>query len=402
MKRWKIALIVIIVLAAAGGGFGYFRYRNQAEAGTAGPGSGPQVVEVKRGSIEVMVDASASLTMPTQAQLSFDIGTQRTGTLKVLNVEAGDSVKAGQVLAQLDTASLERDVAEAERRLRTAQISLEKLLEPPDAEDILEAEADVESAKLSWEYAEAIHVAEGAYPEGLHKKGQLASAHAALITAENRLVDLLEEPDPLDVELEQIEVAGAQSSLDEAKEQLLEASIIAPFDGIVVEVAAEAGETVQANTTIIHMVDPTKLEVEALVNEVDIAKVREGQEVSLTFDALGRRSLAGQVSYVSLTGIAEAGVVDYRVIMTVEPPRGTQLREGLTGSATILAEQRENILLVPNRAVSRRRRDRLVQVLVDGIPQERIIKVGVSDEQYTEVVEGLAEGESVIVPSSST
>jgi HlyD family secretion protein len=108
------------------------------------------------------------------------------------------------------------------------------------------------------------------------------------------------------------------------------------------------------------------------------------------------------VSYVSLTGIAEAGVVDYRVIMTVEPPRGTQLREGLTGSATILAEQRENILLVPNRAVSRRRRDRLVQVLVDGIPQERIIKVGVSDEQYTEVVEGLAEGESVIVPSSST
>ena len=398
MKGWQIALIVVVVLSAAGGGFAV--YNRQAEPEASLIGSGQQVVEVKRDSLEVRVEASASLAMPCQAKLSFNIGTQRTGTLKVLNVEVGDSVKEGQVLAQLDTASLERAVAEAQSRLRSAQISLEQTQNPYTEAEIREAKADVESAKAALDYAEAIYVTEGQWPAGLSKKSQVESAKTALLKAEKTLADMLDGPDPLDVELKQIEVTAAQSSLDEAKKQLTEASIIAPFDGIVVEVGAEAGETVQANTTIIHLVDPTKLEVEALVNEIDIVKVKEGQEASLLFDALPQVRIQGQVSFVSLIGIKEAGVVNYRVVIAVEPPADLILREGLTGSASILVEQRENVLLVPNRAISRQGRERVVQVLVEGIPQECVVQTGMSDEQWTEITEGLAEGEKVIVQTA--
>jgi len=83
-------------------------------------------------------------------------------------------------------------------------------------------------------------------------------------------------------------------------------------------------------------------------------------------------------------------------------PEDFQLREGLTVTVSILVEERNDVLLVPNSAITRRGMETLVQVLKDGVIEERTIKTGISNWQYTEVTDGLSEGEKVVVPETTT
>jgi HlyD family secretion protein len=400
MKTWKIALIVIVVLAIAGGGFALYK---QAGSGTAGSGTlglapGEELVKVRRGTLDMTVEASGNLIMPHRARLSFS----SSGTVKVLNVEVGDSVKEGQLLAQLDATSLERAVTEAGSRLSIARTNLDKLVNPPNlAADIREAEADVESAKAALAYVEAIYVAEGSYPEGLQKKSQVESAEATLVKAEERLADLLDGPDERDVQLSENEVTVAELALEEAKRMLEEASLIAPFDSAVAEVNAKSGDWIMAAMayeTIILLVDTTQLEVEALVDEIDIAQIQLGQEVIITLDALPDIELQGKVIAVSPSGKLEAGVTTFPVKISVASDH-PGLKDGMTAVVDLIVERKEDALLVPNRAVTLREGESVVRIIGDGQPQERVVQTGLSNEQWMEVTGGLAEGEQVILPA---
>ncbi len=165
----------------------------------------PSPVEVNPGDTVRGVTGDGNLSLPRKVELTFG----NSGTVEVLDVEEGDRVEQGQILSQLDNSSFERAVAEAERRIENTQANLDKLLNPPNlAADIREAEADVESAKAALAYVVAIYVAEGSYPEGLHKKSQVESAEATLVKAEERLADLLDGPDKRDVQLAENEASA--------------------------------------------------------------------------------------------------------------------------------------------------------------------------------------------------
>ncbi len=399
MKAWHIALILILVLAVVGGGFILYNRQAQPEASPLGPQE--ETVKVERGTIEIEVEASGNLTMPHQAKLSFG----SSGTIKVLDVKVGDRVKKGQVLAELDTASLERAVAEAQYRLRSAKTNLEKVKEPYDAADIRKAEADVASARANLDYVEAISVQEGRYPEGLYKKSQVESAKAALVKAEEGLADILDGPDPQDVELAQIDVEAAQLSLDEAKEQVEKSTILVPFDGIVAQVSAKLGARIMAAMsyeTIILLIDPTQLEVEGLVDELDIFQVKVRQKVRIFFDASPGTEFLGTVKSISPVAQGEAGVVNYPVWIGVEPPADIVLSEGLTATVDIIVGAREDILLIPSEAAALKDKNWLVKVLAHGKIEERQIQIGLSNDRWTEVVEGLKEGEQVVVRTAAT
>jgi multidrug efflux pump subunit AcrA (membrane-fusion protein) len=94
--------------------------------------------------------------------------------------------------------------------------------------------------------------------------------------------------------------------------------------------------------------------------------------------------------------------VNYKVKVEIESLKGFQLREGLTVTVSILVEEKNDVLLVPNKAIIRRGRQTLVQVLKDGVIEERAIKTGISNWQYTEVTDGLSEGEKVVIPETTT
>ncbi|MFC1968458.1 HlyD family secretion protein [Chloroflexota bacterium] len=296
----------------------------------------PAPVEVSPGDTVPSVTGDGNLSLPRKRELTFD----SSGTIKVLNVEEGDRVEEGQLLAQLDTSSFERAVAKAERQLESAQTNLDKLQNPPNlAADTREAEADVESAKARLAYVEIIFVQEGQYPEGLNKRSLVEEAKAALGKAEERLVDLRDGPDERDVRLAENEIALAELSLDEAKKQLEEATIFAPFDGIVAEVNFKLGDRTMAATnyqTVIYLIDSSQMQLKVEVDEIDIPGVKLGQSAVISIEALPDVRLEGEVLFVSPLATKKAGVVMYEVKISFDVPEGYALREGMSASAEII------------------------------------------------------------------
>lgn len=234
------------------------------------------------------------------------------------------------------------------------------------------------------------------------RQKQLTVAQLTLKDAEKKLADMRAGAEPLNVAVKKAEIARAQIALDNALESLNKATMVAPFPGIVSKVDAEIGDSVASNKVIVTLIDPSTVEMNAVVDETDVAKVKPGQEVAITMDALPNVSLRGKINSIAATATRTQGVVNYNLRVGVTPQRGVELKEGLTALANIVVEQRDNVLVVPSRAVKTSGREKVVQVMVDGTPQARVVKTGMSDERNMEITDGLKEGETVVVETSTT
>jgi hypothetical protein len=169
----------------------------------------------------------------------------------------------------------------------------------------------------------------------------------------------------------------------------------------------------------VRLVDPTKFEAEVMANEMDIFQLKLGGEATVQIDAMPTLTLPAKVTFISPTATITSGVVNYKVKVEVQPlkagtqeqqgqtstmpPEDLQLREGLSVTVSIIVVQRTGVLLVPNTAITTQRGQAYVQVLTpSGAIEERAIKTGISNWQYTEVTEGLSEGEKVVVTQGTT
>jgi HlyD family secretion protein len=218
----------------------------------------------------------------------------------------------------------------------------------------------------------------------------------------------------LDLEDAKQAVADAQSDLDEAKS--LSPVITAPFAGFVTKVNVEGGDEVMKGTVAVQIADPNKFEAYISVSEMDIKQVKLGGDAEVQVDSLSGLILPAKVAHIAPTATIQSGVVNYKVRVEVQSLEAAaqaasgqtsatedlQLREGLTVTVSIIVAERQNVLLVPNAAITSEGGQRYVQVLsTTGTTEKRAIKTGVTDYTNTEVTEGLNEGEKVIIPQST-
>lgn len=233
----------------------------------------------------------------------------------------------------------------------------------------------------------------------LQKEAAVASAKATLAQAED---DLAYAAAAHTIELLQLKLDSAQVALDEARDQLEAATIVAPFDGIIAEVNAAAGDEVTPNTLIIRLVDTSTVQVKASVDEVDVALVEPGQTAAITLDAFPNVLLRGEVTTVDILASSQSGVVTYGVTVSIPDPEGVGLREGMSATIEIVSVQAENVLLVPAKAITRKGPAQIIQVVApDGTTEERTVETGETNGTLTEVRSGLAEGEQVKVQIST-
>jgi RND family efflux transporter MFP subunit len=176
--------------------------------------------------------------------------------------------------------------------------------------------------------------------------------------------------------------------------------LIAPFDGTVAQINGNLNENVSASP-FIFLVDTENLRLEANVDETDVAKIQVGQDATITLDALPGLQLRGKVTAIAPTSTLQSGVVTYLIHVTLTD-KNPRLRPGMTATASILVDQRTGVLYVPNRAIRVQRNMRTIQVLENGAVVEKQIRTGLSNEQFTEVVEGLKEGEQVVMTITPT
>jgi HlyD family secretion protein len=381
-----------------------------------------QVVTVQRGNLTVDITASGNLALSRIEDLAFDIpGRAQAITVEEILVEEGDSVEEGQVLAKLDT-------SEWDDMLTNLGL------------DLLQAEINLENAELSLDKAEAETVT-------------LITGDIIFATNfDDEEIDILE----LRLKLTEAQLEDAQKVLEEALGKSPE--ITAPFDGFITGVNVEGGDEVLPGTVAVTLADPNQFEADILVSEMDIFDLDLGGDATVQIDALTSLAIPAKVTHISPTATIQSGVVNYYVKVelesmeemmqkqreampdissgelpapikqAIEEGRMTQeeaeamleqmqqarqgqqtaiedfqLREGLTVTVSIIIEEATDVLLVPNGAITTQGRQTYVQVMsADGTTQERTVTTGISNWQYTEVTDGLSEGEQVVVPQGTT
>jgi RND family efflux transporter MFP subunit len=197
-------------------------------------------------------------------------------------------------------------------------------------------------------------------------------------------------------------VDQAQVALDSARLARERATLRAPFDGIISRVGVEVGEFVGPQAPAITLVDDSRFRVEADVDEADIGWVDIGQEVWITLDAFPGHVLTGTVTAVAPSAEFDTGVVSYLVTMEIGRT-DLSLRGGMTANTEIIQEQQENVLLVPNRAIwiDAETGRLFVEKTVDGEIVTAFIEQGATNDQVSEVLSGLEEGDQLVVRSAS-
>lgn len=389
-KRRKLIITICVVIIGIVLGIVFTR--------GAGPEAAPSdIAVVTRGDIVRTVLVDGNLEMPHKADLSFGI----TGTVTEVLVDEGNNVTKGQVLARLDARSLESSVEIAQAQYETAQINLMKTIYPHYTKtwgtDMPGVWLALDEAQDNLKQAQE-----------LLKEGKVEEAQVLLDLIEGNISKAEEKSLsrtfqlPWDVKLLELQSDIARANLESAKLNLEKAVITATFDGVVADITITEGKDVSTATlatSVISLVDTSRIEMSGFIDEIDIAMVKVGQAANITLDALPDEKVKGEVAFISLVGTTQAGVVFYDTTITLENPVA-ELRDGMTATAEVIIERRDDVLLIPNKAIRGTLENPKVLVLVDEQVEEREITLGLTDGKNTEVLSGLEKGGKVVLPAS--
>lgn len=388
--RWVLGGVIVAVLAAGG----YWALAGKSASQT----EVSYVTEpLTRGDLTVSVTATGTV----QPTTLVDVSSELAGTLAEVLVDYNDAVSVGQVLARLDTAKLEAQVANAE------------------------AQAAAAKARLTQAEATAVEVAETlATQSELSTRGIATRSNMISVEANNARANAA-------VEIARADLTLASANLDLAREDLEIAVIRSPIAGVVLNRKAEVGQIVgpQLNDPVLFTLaeDLTRMELLADVDEADIGQVAVDQTASFTVDAFDNRTFDATITKVRFASEVTDNVVTYKAVLAVENPDLT-LRPGMTATATITVAQETGVLLAPNAALrwappraakggsgasglaglilpSAAARNpqqavgtgRSIYVLRAGAPVEIAVKVGATDGRMTGITaDDLAEGDLLI------
>lgn len=358
-------LIIVIVLALAGIGWWLFGKNAQQEAPIA-------TATAQRADIENTVSALGKIGPKTYV----DVGAQLSGQLDVLRVEVGDRVEQGELLAQIDPRIYESRVEGDRARVDslTAQMS--------------ERNANLDLAKAT--HTRNLTLAE----RGLIARDLLDTSAAQLKQAQAQIVSL------------RAQLKEANSTLEGNTANLSYARIYAPMAGTVVSVTALEGQTLNANQiapNILRIADLDTMTVTAQVAEADIGRI--AVDMPAWFTTLGQadRRWSGQVRQVQPTPDIINEVVLYKVLIDVDNSDGALLPD-MTAQVFFIVSKAENVVTVPAAAVfspPQARGKHFVRVPGPENSPPRAVEIGLRDREKVEIVSGLSEGDTVLLPSAA-
>lgn len=280
-------------------------------------------VDATRGDLVVEVSANGTL----EPNRTVSIGSELSGIVSRVLVDVNDVVKRGDVLIELDTAKLKAQVQQAEASLESAKASE------------LEAKAVLKAAQAKYARLENVRkLSGGKTPSKAELDEQIAAvdrAKAGVSTALARIKD-------------------AEATLQTKRTDLSKAYISSPIDGVVLSRSVEPGYAVAASLQAVELLtlatDLRELELEIDVDEADVSVVKPGQKASFTVSAYPNKSFPATLQKVAYGPMKTNNVVTYTSYLTVNN-EDMLLRPGMTATARIITDSRENVLLVPNTAL---------------------------------------------------
>ena len=396
---WISTAVVVVALAGAGGWY--------ALRPAVGP-VGPAIAMVARRDLSATVTATGTVKAMVGAEVK--VGSRIPGRVEELAVQVGDRVKAGQVIARLEQDDLRAAVEKARADLAAAEAKLATVKNGARPQELQTAEAALRQAEANQLLATAnLDRYRQLYQDGGVALQQVDTAArdydvsvAQVRTAREQLSLTREKYTPEDLQVAMAEVAQTKAARRIAEANLGYANITAPMGGVVASVSTQQGETVTSGSaaaqapTFVTIIDLTRLQVDAYVDETDIGKVRVGHEATFSVDAFPEKEFSGKVTAIYPKALIQQNVVTYDVVIAMDNREGL-LRPDMTANTTITVAKRDKVLAIPNQAVRREEGDRVVFVQEGDRLVRRAVKTGWKDKTYTEVLSGLREGERVVV-----
>ncbi|MCQ2735277.1 MAG: efflux RND transporter periplasmic adaptor subunit [Alphaproteobacteria bacterium] len=316
---------------------------------------------------------------------TVSIGTQASGRIAEIYVDYNSEVKEKQLLALIDQDNAKANVAQREAALEIAKAQ------------VAVVENNIKYYKKALDRISKLNASKYSTEKDLE---------AAERDYDNALAQLA---------LEQAQVKQAEASLNSAQTELSYTEIKSPVNGIVISKAVEVGQTVAASFSTPELFsvaeDLTKMQIEASVVEADIAKVKDGQTVRFTVDSYADEYFYGKVVQVRNEAVITSNVVTYTVVIEIDNTN-LKLKPGMTANVEIITAEEKNVLLAPNQALrfylddgsDKRFQDRGIWVLRNKEPHRISVKLGVSDDNNTQITkadEELKAGDQVIVSKAS-
>ena len=341
MKRRAWIVTAVVAIVALGGAAWWFTRSGEGAASY-------RTATIERGTLQAAVSSSGTVNPVRQVS----VGSQVSGQIVEMFADFNTEVKSGQLIARIDPQSFEYKVRQAGADLEAARAA------------VVNAQANVVAAMASVSKAQLD--ADNARRDLARKQDLLAQAFispAEFDTARNLAGTLGE---ALKVTQAQLDVAKAQvasaqaavkqreAALAQAKVDLEHTQIRSPVDGIVIKRSVDVGQTVaaslQAPELFIIARNLSDMQVEAAIDEADVARVHPGQRVTFTLDAVPGRTLGGRVEQVRKAAVSAQNVVTYTVIIPFDNP-GNALLPGMTANVRIVVDTREAVLKLPNAAL---------------------------------------------------
>jgi len=302
------------------------------------------------------------------------VGARISGKVERLHANIGDRVKKDQVIAEIEQKDLEAQVAQAEANVRAAEAGIG--VSRASLWPALSAETD-------YGYQDT------AYPP---QQGQnFAGVKVTL--------PLFNGQDLYSIKQAKATKEATKAALEFAKVQLSYATITAPISGVIASVTTQEGETVAAGLnapTFVTIIDLSRLQVDAFVDETDIGRVKIGQKTLFTVDTYPDKEFAGKVKAIYPKAIIQENVVNYDVVIEIDDPNIELLRPDMTTSATIYQEERKGVIVIPRAAVTKEGNSKFVFAQQpSGAFEKKPVKTGLQNGKDVEVVSGISEGDVV-------
>jgi HlyD family secretion protein len=355
---------------------------------------------VERGTMVKSVVATGRIEPVTKVEIK----SKANGIIEALRVDVGDRIAPGQVLAELDKETLAARVREARANLQAAEASL-RGADAALQKNTIEAEGpDVEFARRAFARAKSL------FDQRLMPQSGLDEAQSALEVAENRQRSAKGQliVARAKVAEAQANVAQSRAAVERADEELRNATIRAPIQGMVLSRDVEIGSPVSsilnmgaAATLVMTLGDIERVFVRGKVDEADIGRVRLGQSARISVETFKDRRFDGKVTQISPIGVEKDNVTTFEVEVSIDNP-GNELKANMTANAEIVLEEHANSLIIPEAAVIYDAdRRAFVEVPAPGADSGRTrvaVKLGVGSGTKTQVLEGLKAGDRVILP----
>ena len=349
--------------------------------------------KIDRGNISKYVTATGTVN-PVRTVI---IGSQVTGLITKLYADFNSAVKVGQIVAQIDPVPFEHRVKNAEASLAIAIATLEK------------AKVNSKNNRRNYHRSKKLFK---------NKVISINDLDAARTTYEAGLAD---------VKLAEAQVLQAKASLGIAKTDLEHTVIVSPLNGIVISRNVDVGQTVVSSfqTPVLFNIaeNLAQMQIDTNVDEADIGMVKIGQDARFTVDAFPEDVFEGKVVEIRMAPIIFQNVVTYDTIVNVDNS-SLKLKPGMTANTSILVAAVENVLRIPNAALrytpsevikseadKKARTERKLSkkitshiwVLDNGKLRQVAIKLGIGDDNYTEILEGdIKEGQEIVISETTS